>query len=304
MTILQTQPTEVINLADSAKVAITGIAYEMINDPSKFLQDLLHDAISFGLKVLAALLIYIIGIWLIKRFKRLLAKVFKKKNTEATLASFLMSLMTISMTVLLIIVTVSTLGVNTTSLAAILAAGGMAIGMALSGTVQNFAGGLMILIFKPFKAGDYIDALGYSGKVSEVNIVSTKLVTFDNKTIILPNGSLFNSNICNNFEHELNRLEWLVCVDYNSDNEKVKNLLLDIIKSDERILNSTTAGAKDPFIALHALKDSSVEYVLRAWVRTEDYWAVKYSINEKIFTTLPANGIKFPFPQIDIHMKN
>ena len=292
------------NVPDSAKVMLQNIAQTIASDPDKFLQDLLRDAISFGLKVVAAFLVYIIGAWLIKRVKGVLRRIFEKRNTEKTIASFINSLVTISLTVLLVIITVDTLGVNTTSLAAVLAAGGMAIGMALSGTVQNFAGGIMILMFKPFKAGDYIEALGYSGKVAEVNIVSTKLRTFDNRTIILPNGSLSNGNINNYFEHSVNRLEWLVSVEYATDNEKAKEVMMGILKSDPRILDSSTDGAADPFVALNALKDSSVEYTMKAWVKVEDYWDVKYSINEAIFTELPKNGINFPFPQLDVHVKN
>ena len=292
------------NVPDSAKVMLQNIAQTIASDPDKFLQDLLRDAISFGLKVVAAFLVYIIGAWLIKRVKGVLRRIFEKRNTENTIASFINSLVTISLTVLLVIITVGTLGVNTTSLAAVLAAGGMAIGMALSGTVQNFAGGIMILMFKPFKAGDYIEALGYSGKVAEVNIVSTKLRTFDNRTIILPNGSLSNGNINNYFEHSVNRLEWLVSVEYATDNEKAKEVMMGILKSDPRILDSSTDGAADPFVALNALKDSSVEYTMKAWVKVEDYWDVKYSINEAIFTELPKNGINFPFPQLDVHVKN
>lgn len=292
------------NVPDSAKVMLQNIAQTIASDPDKFLQDLLRDAISFGLKVVAAFLVYIIGAWLIKRVKGVLRRIFEKRNTEKTIASFINSLVTISLTVLLVIITVGTLGVNTTSLAAVLAAGGMAIGMALSGTVQNFAGGIMILMFKPFKAGDYIEALGFSGKVAEVNIVSTKLRTFDNRTIILPNGSLSNGNINNYFEHSVNRLEWLVSVEYATDNEKAKEVMMGILKSDPRILDSSTDGAADPFVALNALKDSSVEYTMKAWVKVEDYWDVKYSINEAIFTELPKNGIYFPFPQLDVHVKN
>lgn len=292
------------NVPDSAKVMLQNIAQTIASDPDKFLQDLLRDAISFGLKVVAAFLVYIIGAWLIKRVKGVLRRIFEKRNTEKTIASFINSLVTISLTVLLVIITVGTLGVNTTSLAAVLAAGGMAIGMALSGTVQNFAGGIMILMFKPFKAGDYIEALGYSGKVAEVNIVSTKLRTFDNRTIILPNGSLSNGNINNYFEHSVNRLEWLVSVEYATDNEKAKEVMMGILKSDPRILDSSTDGAADPFVALNALKDSYVEYTMKAWVKVEDYWDVKYSINEAIFTELPKNGINFPFPQLDVHVKN
>ena len=290
--------------ADSAKVALSNLAEEITQNPDQFIQNLLHDAISFGLKIIAAIVIYAVGAWLIKRVKGILHKIFERKHTEKTLTTFVTSLVTITLTILLIIVTIGTLGINTTSIAALLAAGGMAIGMALSGTVQNFAGGIMILLFKPFKAGDYITAQGFSGTVYEVNIVSTKLRTFDNKTIILPNGALSNGNITNYFECKVNRLEWLVDVDYSSDNTLVKEVLIAILKSDPRILNSGTPGAADPFVALNALKDSSVEYIMKAWVRVEDYWSVMYDINEAIFTTLPKHDISFPFPQMDVHVKN
>lgn len=289
---------------DTARVAIANIAKEIATDPNQFVHDLLKDAIGFGIKVLAAVAIYAIGAWLIKRVKALLHRIFERKHTEKTLATFVTSLVSITLTILLIIITIGTLGINTTSVAALLAAGGMAIGMALSGTVQNFAGGIMILLFKPFKAGDYIEAQGFSGIVSEVNIVSTKLRTFDNKTIILPNGALSNGNIKNYFERKVNRLEWLVDVDYSTDNATAKSVMMDILKSDPRILNSTTPGASDPFVALNALKDSSVEYIMKGWVNTADYWDVMYDINETVFTELPKHGISFPFPQMDVHVNN
>lgn len=288
---------------DSAKVALTNIAQEIATNPNQFLQDLIHDAIAFGIKVLAAIVIYAIGAWLIKRVKNILHRIFERKHTEKTLSSFVTSMVTITLTVLLFIITIGTLGINTTSIAALLAAGGMAIGMALSGTVQNFAGGIMILMFKPFKDGDYIEALGFSGIVNEVNIVSTKLRTFDNKTIILPNGALSNGNIKNYFERKVNRLEWTVNLDYSTDNAKAKEAMMNLLKSDKRILDSATPGASNPFVALNSMKDSSVEYVMKGWVNTEDYWDVMYDMNEAIFTELPKQGLSFPFPQMDIHMK-
>lgn len=288
---------------DSAKVALSNIAQEIATNPNQFFEDLIHHAISFGLKVLAAILIYAVGAWLIRRIKNILNRIFERKHTEKTLSSFVTSMVTITLTVLLFIITIGTLGINTTSLAALLAAGGMAIGMALSGTVQNFAGGIMILMFKPFKAGDYIEALGFSGIVNEVNIVSTKLRTFDNKTIILPNGALSNGNIKNYFERKVNRLEWTVNLDYSTDNAKAKEAMMNLLKSDKRILDSATPGASNPFVALNSMKDSSVEYVMKGWVNTEDYWDVMYDMNEAIFTELPKQGLSFPFPQMDIHMK-
>ena len=288
---------------DSAKVALTNLAQEIATNPNQFIEDVIRDLIGFGLKVLAAIVIYSIGAWVIRKVKQLLHKIFERKHTEKTLSSFVISLVSITLTVILVIVTIGTLGINTTSIAALLAAGGMAIGMALSGTVQNFAGGIMILLFKPFKAGDYIEALGFSGIVSDVNIVSTRLRTFDNKTIILPNGALSNGNIKNYFERKVNRLEWYTQVDYSTDNSKAKEVMLRLMKSDPRILDSSTPGAADPFVALNAMKDSCVEYVMKAWVKTEDYWDVMYDMNEAIFTELPKNGIQFPFPQMDVHIK-
>lgn len=288
--------------ADSVKVMIKGVAEEIAKDPNKFLTQLLQQAIDFGLKLLAAIVIYAVGAWLIKKVKNVLTKFFEKKGTESTLSSFITSAATITLTVLLLIITIGTLGVNTTSFAAILAAGGMAIGMALSGTVQNFAGGLMILLFKPFKVGDYIKAQGYEGFVVEVTIVSTKIRTFANSLIVIPNGALSNGNI-DNFSHKpVHRCQWNVGVSYGSDAAHVKKVILDILRSDERIIDSSTPGAADPVVHLNKMNDSSVEFVVWAWVNTGDYWPVTFSINERIYTELPKNGIQFPFPQIDVHM--
>ena len=226
---LQLTPVDTVNVADSARVALSNLAQEIASDPNKFVQNLIEEGINFGLKVLAAIVIYALGAWVIRRVKHILNRVFQKRKTEGTLATFVTSLVTITMTVILIIITIGTLGINTTSIAALLAAGGMAIGMALSGTVQNFAGGIMILIFKPFKSGDYIEAQGYAGIVSEVNIFSTKLRTYDNRTIILPNGALSNGNINNVFDKPYNRLEWQVDLEYSVDNEKAKEAMMALL---------------------------------------------------------------------------
>ena len=258
-------------------------------------------AIAFGLKVLAALAIYIIGAWIIKKIKKMVHNIFVRRKTEHSIASFVESLVSIALTVFLVIFTISALGVNTTSLAALLAAGGMAIGMALSGTVQNFAGGIMLLVFKPFKAGDFIEAQGYSGTVSEVSIVSTKLTTTDNRIIVIPNGSLSNGTINNYSQNRFRRLEWLVDVEYGASSEKMKEVLMSIIRDEKRILRAPEVPA-DPMVALNALRDSSVQYVMRAWVRSEDYWSVLYDVNEVIYNRVPENGIGFPFPQLDVHI--
>ena len=267
----------------------------------ELLKELLSDMIQFGLKVLAALLIYCVGAWIIKKIKKILSNIFAKRHTEKAIASFTMSLVSITLTILLIILTVGTLGVNTTSLAALRAAGGMAIGMALSGTVQNFAGGIMLLVFKPFKAGDFIEAQGFSGTVSEVNIVSTKLRTTDNRTIVLPNGALSGGTINNISQNPTRRVEWKIGVEYGSNTEKAREILLGLLNDDKRVLTGPDAPEL-PSMKLSALMDSSIELQLRCWVKTEDYWDVLYDTNEKIYISLPQNGISFPFPQLDVHV--
>lgn len=267
------------------------------------LKELGSDALQFGLKVLAALAIYFIGAWVIKRIKKLLGNIFERRKTDKAIASFTMSLVSISLTILLIILTVGTLGVNTTSLAAILAAGGMAIGMALSGTVQNFAGGIMLLVFKPFKAGDFIEAQGFSGTVSEVNIVSTKLTTTDNRVIVLPNGSLSSGTINNISQNPIRRLEWKIGVEYGSNIDQTRKVILGILNADARVLHGKDAP-DEPNVKLSGLLDSSVEIQARCWVRTDDYWNLLWEVNELIYKELPKNGIDFPFPQLDVHLHN
>lgn len=271
-------------------------------------QDLLamfgEQALHFGLKVLAAIALYIVGGWVIGLVKKALKKSFARKKTEATVATFSESLVTIALWILLIIAVVGTLGVNTTSLAALLAAGGMAIGMALSGTVQNFAGGIMLLVFRPFKVGDFIETQGFAGKVTEVTIVNTKLLTTDNRVIILPNGTLSNGNINNVTGRHLRRVDIPVSVAYGAKADAVKNALLELVKANPLFLDSKTHGAQDPFVGLAELADSSVNFVVRAWVNGKDYWDARFQLQEAIYTELPGKyGIEFPFPQMDIHVK-
>lgn len=289
--------------ADSIQ-AKTAETLDMIKntDSNVLLQNLGQQAIQFGLKVLAALAIYIIGGWIIKKIVKLVAKGLTKKGSDAALASFVKSLVSITLWVLLIIITIGALGINTTSLAALLAAGGMAIGMALSGTVQNFAGGIMLLVFKPIKAGDFIEAQGFMGTVSEINITSTKLITLDNRVVFIPNGALSSGNINNFSVNELRRVDINVCIAYGNDIEKAKEVALGIIKSNPKALDSTTPGAADPFVALLSFKESTIELVTRTWVKAADYWDVYFWINENLYAKLPENGIAFSYPQINVNI--
>lgn len=306
---------------DSVWVATENLITHLQQDPQAVLHSFVQSAIMFGLKVLVALLIYIVGSWLIGRVRKLMQRGFERRKTEKTIASFASSAVSIGLTVLLVIVTVGTLGVDTTSLAALLAAGGMAIGMALSGTVQNFAGGIMILAFKPFKAGDWISALGIGGTVIEVTITSTKILTPDNRVVVLPNGSLSNGVIDNYTGRPLRRVEWLVNVEYGSDAEACKKAILEIVGSDTRVLDGktdteelykefdvskyqlATVGYKsksipNPFVALKSLNENDITFVVRAWVRSSDYWDVYFEINERFYTELPKQGFGFAYPHV------
>ena len=302
--LLQTIPIPEVS-PDSLDAKKAQIVEVLRNTPPQDLLQLLgQEALTFGLKVLAALALYVVGGWIISLIRKWMKKSFARKKTEATLASFTYSLVTIVLWVLLIIMVIGTLGVNTTTLAALLAAGGMAIGMAMSGTVQNFAGGIMLLVFKPFKVGDFIEAQGFAGTVTEVNIVSTKLLTTDNRVIILPNGALSNGNITNIHGKPLRRVDIPVSGAYGTDAEVVKNALLDMVKANPLFLNSETKGAADPFCALTELGDSAVHFVVRAWVNSADYWTARFQLQETIYRELPEKyDVKFPFPQLDIHVK-
>ena len=271
---------------------------------NELLGEFLDKTLSFGLKVIAAVVIYLIGAWVIRKIKRMLSRVFERKGTDAAISSFVQSITSIILTLVLIITTIGVLGVNTTSFAALLAGGGMAIGMALNGTVQNFAGGIMLLIFKPFKAGDYIEAQGFSGTVSEVNIVSTKLRTVDNRVIIIPNGILSNGTIDNYSQQEMRRVDWTVDVEYGASSEEANKLLMSFLTEDERVLNVEKGAPADPFVTLSALKDSGIQFTMRAWVKKDDYWDVKFLVINKIYNELPKHDIQFPYPKLDVNILN
>ena len=294
------QTTTVPDSLKTIDLDLAAIAEKIATTPTnELIGELIDKAVSFGLKVLAALIIYGIGAWLIRKVKNILTRVFERKGTDAAVASFAMSITSIALTLILIIITIGVLGIDTSSFAALLAGGGMAIGLALNGTVQNFAGGIMLLIFKPFKSGDFIEAQGYSGTVSEVTITSTKLVTTDNRVIIIPNGALSNGTINSYSDQKFRRVDITVDVEYGSSSEEVKRILHSLIKDDSRILNEPAP----PFIALSALKESGVQFTMRLWVNASDYWNVFFELTEEIYNELPKNGIKFPFPQLDINIK-
>ncbi len=250
-----------------------------------------------GKALIVAVLIYVVGKFLIKLANTVLAKMLERRNVDATVQSFLKSLVNILLTILLLITVVSALGINTTSFAALLASLGVALGMALSGNLQNFAGGLVILFFKPFRVGDYIEAQGVQGTVKEIQIFHTIIATVDNKTIYLPNGSL-SSGTCTNYNNEVRRVDVTVSVEYGEDVDKVKAELEGIIKANDLILSDK---GHEPFVALAALADSSVDFTVRCWTKGADYWTVYFYMQETVYKTFNRKDIGFPYPHITIN---
>ena len=260
------------------------------------LNKLISLGVDAGKSILLAVVIYIAGRFIINLINRLVRQMLERKNVDATIQSFLKSFVSILLNLLLVITVVSALGINTTSFAALLASFGVAAGMALSGNLQNLAGGLIILLFKPFKVGDMIEAQGVLGIVKEIQIIHTILQTPDNKEIFVPNGSLSSGSITNYSKMDTRRVDFTVSVEYGTDVEKVTNALRGIADADSRVL-------KDPqaFIALSGLADSSVNFTFRVWVKGTDYWPVYFDLNKQIYEEFNRQDIKFPFPQLQIH---
>ena len=267
-------------------------------DVEQLLSKLLDWGIEVGKDLLGATIIYIVGRFIIKQVGRLLARILEKRKLEISVQTFLRSLVSILLNLILAFAIVSRLGVETTSFAALLASAGVAIGMALSGNLSNFAGGLIILVFKPFKVGDYIEGQNANGTVREIQIFHTILTTVDNKVIYVPNGALSSNAITNYNKQETRRAEWVFGVEYGEDFEKVKAVLQRIIDADPRILKDPA-----PMIALGALSASSVDIKVRAWAKTADYWDVYFDMNKIVYDTFNKEGIGFPFPQLTVHQE-
>lgn len=265
-------------------------------DVEQLLSKLLDWGIEVGKDLLGAIFIYIVGRFIIKQVGRLLARILEKRKLEISVQTFLRSLVSILLNLILAFAIVSRLGVETTSFAALLASAGVAIGMALSGNLSNFAGGLIILVFKPFKVGDYIEGQNANGTVREIQIFHTILTTVDNKVIYVPNGALSSNAITNYNKQETRRAEWVFGVEYGEDFEKVKAVLQRIIDADPRILKDPA-----PMIALGALSACSVDIKVRAWAKTADYWDVYFDMNKIVYDTFNKEGIGFPFPQLTVH---
>lgn len=262
----------------------------------RVISTLIEQGGQLGWTIIKAVIVFVVGRFLIRMVNKLVRRIMEKRTIEPSVRTFVGSLVNVTLMILLIISVVGTLGVQTTSFAALLASAGVAIGMALSGNLSNFAGGLIILLFKPYKVGDYIESQGVGGTVREIQIFHTILVTPDNKNIFIPNGSLSSGVVVNVSNEATRRVDWTFGVEYGTDYNKVKEVIRTVLAKDSRVLD-----APAPFIELSALADSSVNFVVRAWVNSPDYWDVYFAVNKEIYETFNSVGIGFPFPQLTVH---
>ncbi|MDG1476168.1 MAG: mechanosensitive ion channel [Vicingaceae bacterium] len=264
----------------------------------KYMEMAIDLALEYGPKLVGAIIVWIIGGIVIKAITKGFERILNKRDIDASLKPFLKGIVGALLKVMLVISVLGMLGIEMTSFVAILGAAGLAVGMALSGTLQNFAGGVMILIFKPFKNGDFLEAQGHIGTVSEIQIFNTILKTLDNKTIIIPNGGLANGSMTNYSTEEKRRVDWTFGIGYGDKTDDAKTVLLDLMKEDSRILTDPA----EPFVAVSELGDSSVNFAVRAWVNADDYWGVFFDMNEKVYNTFDKKGLNIPYPQMDVHV--
>ena len=260
------------------------------------IQHLIDGGVDIGGRILGALVIFLIGRFLISFLNKLVRRILERRKVDAGIRSFVESLVNILLMVLLIVAIVDKLGIETTSFAALLASAGVAVGMALSGNLQNFAGGLIILLFRPYKVGDWIECQGEGGSVREIQIFHTILPTADNKVVYIPNGSASSGVVVNYSNEETRRVDWVVGVEYGEDYARVEEAARRIVAADKRILDTPA-----PFIALDALDASSVNIRIRVWVKNADYWGVYYDVQRAIYDEFNKAGIGFPFPQLTVH---
>lgn len=270
---------------------------EIMNKLQGLEETMLPLLIEYGSKLALALLTLLIGWWLIGRMMKAMDALMNRRNVEATLHSFISSLVSIALKVLLLISVAGMIGIETTSFIAMLGAAGLAVGLALQGSLANFAGGALILFLRPFRAGEYIEAQGVSGTVDSIQIFNTVLKTPDNKTVIIPNGSLSNGNIINYSRQATRRVDLNIGIDYSDDLKLAKEILMGLAKGDSRVLKDP-----EPVVWLVSLGDNSVNLSLRMWSKTEDYWGVFFELQEKAKLEFDAAGISIPFPQRTVHL--
>ena len=298
---LQTEEAVPLILPDSVQKENFKQAFEtLVNlDVSELMSGFMEQALWVLVKLFVALLFYWVGRWLIRRVVRLVDRAMEHRKVDISLRSFARNTVSVVMILILVLIVVQTLGVNVTSLIAVFSAATLAIGMALSGTAQNFAGGVMILMVKPYRVGDYITAQGQSGTVREIKLFSTVISTPDNRIIYIPNNVISTAIIDNYSAAETRRVVWTLGIAYGDDVEVARRTILAMLEADERVLKDTA-----PMVYLSELADSVVTLSVRAWTKNSEYWDVYFEYNERFYTELPKVGIHFSYPQMDVHIKN
>ena len=268
-------------------------------DTTEIINSITQIAADFGLRVLYAVLIIFVGRWVVKLLLKIIKSALEKTTVEETVRIFVANLLSTLLMVIIFIAAINQLGIETTSIIAMLGAAGLAIGLALQGSLANFAAGILIVIFRPYKVGDYIEAGSAAGTVLDIQIFSTVLKTPDNKVVVVPNGTIMDSSIINYTGQETRRVDIIASCGYEDDIDKVKDILQDILNQDERILKEP-----EPRIAVSELADNSINFIVRPWVNSSDVLSVKYSILEQIKKRFDAEGISIPYPQRDVHIYN
>jgi len=268
-----------------------------LQDSAQYVETLINLFVVWGPKLAGAILALIIGLWLANTIAGGLSRRMEKSEVDPSLRPFLKSLVSTLLKVLVVVSVLGMVGIQMTSFIAILGAAGLAVGMALSGTLQNFAGGVMILIFKPFKVGDFIEAQGYAGTVNAIQIFNTILKTPDNKTIIIPNGGLSTASMVNYSTEPTRRVDWTFGIAYGDDIDKAKEVLRSLLATNESVLKDPA-----PFVELGELADSSVNFTVRAWVNAADYWTVHFYMLDMVYRRFAEEGLNIPFPQMDVHV--
>lgn len=296
-----TKAVENLILPDSVQKAhLTETVTKIFNtDYNALMNNLIEQALWIGLKIILALAIYYVGKWITNWIIRILDRSFERRNVDLSLRNFLRSMIKVVMTILVILAAIQTLGVNTSSFLAIFASAGLAIGMALSGTLQNFAGGVILLLLRPYRIGDYITAQGQSGTVKSIGLFSTQLSTPDNRIIYVPNSAISTSIVDNYSQPTTRRVDWKVSISYGDDVDVARKEILAMLTADKRVLKEPA----EPMVVLSELGNSAVILSVRAWAANADYWDLYWEINERIYKELPQKGLHFPYPQMDVHIK-
>lgn len=293
-------PTDSVPTIDAEKTALKNMSFDQLMDT------LIHDLVHFAISLAVAILVFYVGKFIIKKLYNFVVNILNKRQIDPSLGTFIMSLVRIVLYFILIVTVIGILGLETSSFLALFASAGVAIGMALSGTLQNFAGGVLILLLKPFKVGDYIEAQGFAGTVTSIEIFNTIICTSDNKSIIIPNGGLSTGTINNYSTQAYRRVEWKIGISYGESVETAREIILDLLSKDPRVLQEKPADGPSvaaPVVYLASLDDSAVTLTVRAWVASANYWSVFFDHNEEFYNVITARpDLSFPFPQLDVHI--